>query len=291
MDRFDPGTICPSFHRPVKAAFPAPSAPTAGTLRSRAESGKALAHMYLDPLPTNCCAAWFCSGSEEKGYNLAVFFYGCNFDCLFCQNASHKRLDDAPEVSAEEMVQAALDPQVRCVCFFGGSPEPQLSFALEVSKRIVEESGNSKHICFEWNGCGKPDLAVKAAELALQGGGTIKFDLKAYSRNVGRALCGVPIERSFENFSMLSDSFRTRNFLTATTLLVPFYLDGREVGGIAGFLNELNPEVPYSLLIFHPDFFLRDLPVTPKAQVVECYDAARQKLRRVNLGNNQLLGL
>lgn len=247
--------------------------------------------MYLDPLPTNCCAAWFCSGSEGKGYNLAVFFYGCSFDCLFCQNSSHKKLDDAPEVSVDEMVKAALNPRVRCVCFFGGSLESQLPFALAVSKRIIEESGNTRHICFEWNGSGKPDLALKAAELSLQSGGTIKFDLKTFSPNVGRALCGVPILRSFENFSLLSDSFKARDLLTATTLLVPYYVDAEEVGGIAGFLNELDPGVPYPLLGFHPDFRLRDLPVTPKAQTQVCYEAARQNLGRVNVGNTQLLGL
>jgi pyruvate-formate lyase-activating enzyme len=58
--------------------------------------------------------------------------------CLFCQNASHKLLEWAPQTSAEKMVAAALDPRVRCVCFFGGSPEPQLSFAVEVSERIAE---------------------------------------------------------------------------------------------------------------------------------------------------------
>ncbi len=261
-----------------------------GIVRPRAESGKAFLHAYLDRLPTNCCAAWFCPGSEEAGYNLAVFFYGCSFDCLFCQNASHKRLDRAPEVAVEDLVTAALDPKVRCVCFFGGSPEPQLPFALALSKRIIEESDNSKHICFEWNGCGKPDLALEAAELSLRSGGTIKFDLKAFSPNVGRALCGVPIDRPFRNFSLLFESYKSRNFLTATTLLVPHYVDRTEVAGIAGFLGGLDPEIPYSLLAFHPDFRLRDLPVTSKAQVEECYEVARQKLRRVNLGNRQLLG-
>ena len=53
---------------------------------------------YRDPHPTNCCAAWFCPAgtgigypmyaarpASEKGFdNLAIFMYGCNFDCLFC---------------------------------------------------------------------------------------------------------------------------------------------------------------------------------------------------------------
>jgi len=59
-----------------------------GELRSFASPDHALVHMYIDPLPTNCCAAWFCYGSSQFGKeNIAVFFYACNFDCLFCQNS------------------------------------------------------------------------------------------------------------------------------------------------------------------------------------------------------------
>jgi pyruvate formate lyase activating enzyme len=261
-----------------------------GSLGFRSPKGRALAHMYLDPLPTNCCSAWFCGGSELRGFNLAVFFYGCGFDCLFCQNASHKAVEAAPTASEDDMVAAALDKEVRCVCFFGGSPEPQLAFALEVSERIIEESGNTKRICWEWNGCGDTEPVAKAAELSRKSGGTIKFDLKASTRSLGFALCGVDTARSFENFASLARSFPQRNLLTATTLLVPFYIDRREVGEIASFIGGLNPAVPYSLLVFHPAYKLRDLPVTPRAQVEECYREARRHLDRVEIGNRQLLG-
>ncbi|MFW6181295.1 MAG: radical SAM protein, partial [Spirochaetota bacterium] len=36
-----------------------------GRLRERVPGGSILAHAYLDRLPTNCCAAWFCRGSRE----------------------------------------------------------------------------------------------------------------------------------------------------------------------------------------------------------------------------------
>ncbi len=260
-----------------------------GHLHSRAPQNSALAYMYLDPLPTNCCAAWFCRGSREPGYNLAVFFYGCNFDCLFCQNASHKLLDQAQTITADEMMEAALNPQVRCVCFFGGSPEPQLPFALKVARRIIEASGNRKHICWEWNGCGHPALVQKAAELSARSGGTVKFDLKAFHPHIAHALCGVPNRRALENFQRVHAQFPQSDVLTATTLLVPFYTDKTEVEQIARFIADCSPDIPYSLLIFHPDFYLKDLPVTPRRQVEECYRVARKYLKRVNIGNEHLL--
>ena len=262
---------------------------SSGRLVHAAPAGSALAHMYLDPLPTNCCAAWFCRGSRDSGCNLAVFFYGCNFDCLFCQNATHKHLSGAPVLSADALVKAAIEPHVRCVCFFGGSPEPQLPFALEVSRRIIEESGNRKRICWEWNGCGSPRLVESAAELSLRSGGVVKFDLKAFHPDVARALCGVDTSRSLENFSRIARTFREADLLTATTLLVPYYVDAEEVGAIARFIAGLDAGIPYSLLIFHPDYQMSDLPVTPLNQIDACMEAARSHLQRVNLGNVHLL--
>jgi pyruvate formate lyase activating enzyme len=260
-----------------------------GKLTDNKPSKCALAHMYLDPLPTNCCAGWFCHGNQEKGYNLAVFFYGCNFDCLFCQNASHKNLKNATTISEDEMVEAALDKNVKCVCFFGGSPEPQLPFAIRVARRIIAESQNNKHICWEWNGCGNNALVIQAAESAYASGGTVKFDLKVHHPKIAYALCGVDNKASFKNFSLLADRYRLSDFITATTLLVPYYTDQKEVARISQFIADYDKDIPYSLLVFHPDYYLMDLPVTPKRQVEACYEAASKYLKKVHIGNKHLL--
>ena len=79
--------------------------------------------------------------------------------------------------------------------------------------------------------------------------------------------------------------------LTATTLLVPFYVDEKEVEDIASFIASINRDIPYSLLVFHPDYYMRDMPITPTEQVHRCYEAAKRHLKNVNIGNKQLLGL
>ncbi|MDW8360721.1 MAG: radical SAM protein, partial [Candidatus Caldarchaeum sp.] len=133
--------------------------------------GKALLRYYLDPHVTNCCNAYFCPagtgcgypryaykpGPETGYYNLALFFYGCSFNCLFCQNWSHKQLSEAPLVSVEELVQTTLEnPRISCWCWFGGSPEPQLPFAVMASRAVLEAKPSHRilRICYEWNGDG-----------------------------------------------------------------------------------------------------------------------------------------
>ncbi len=262
----------------------------------------ALAHTYYDSIPTNCCAAWFCPPCQKascgREVNLAVFFYGCNFDCLFCQNAQHKYLKEAEKITLVEFTKRALRPEVHCVCYFGGSPEPQFPFALKAAWASLEEAqkqGRDLRICWEWNGCGNENLVRQAAKLSLASAGTIKFDLKAWNEKLSLALCGVSNRQAYENFTLIAQDYlqqANHHLLTATTLLVPGYVNAEEVSHIAQFIADLDPRIPYSLLIFHGDFVMADLPTTPLEQAIRCYRAAKAAgLEMVNVGNLHLLGL
>ncbi|RLF11445.1 MAG: radical SAM protein [Thermoprotei archaeon] len=282
-----------------------------GRLVSKVSAEVSLMYGYYDPHVTNCCAAWFCPAGTgagypkyamrrgpEKGYaNYAVFFYGCNFDCLFCQNAAHKELAGAPTVTVKEFVRHVVrNEDYTCICYFGGSPEPQLPFAINASRRVLEELSGKRvmRICFEWNGCGNRDLVKQAAELSLVSGGNIKFDLKCYSEELSYALSGVSNRAAYENFEMIAREFYGERpevpVLNATTLLVPGYVTAEEVDEIAEFIASLNPDIPYSLLVFHPDHYMDDMPITPRKQVEECLEAAKRHLKRVHVGNIHLLG-
>lgn len=282
-----------------------------GRLISLTSTTIGVLHAYLDPQITNCCSAWFCPagtgsaypkygyrpGPEYGYYNLAIFFYGCNFDCLFCQNASHKKVSAEEVVTVKELVEETKRNRlISCWCFFGGSPEPQLPFAIKASKEALKEMHNRiLRICFEWNGCGNPKLVRRAAEISLKTGGNIKFDLKCFTPSISYALSGVSNTRAYKNFEMIAQEYYSERptipILTATTLLVPGYVDAMEVESIAKFIADLNPEIPYSLLVFHPDFMMTDLPITPLTQTTKCYKAAQKHLRRVHIGNLHMLGI
>jgi pyruvate formate lyase activating enzyme len=263
-----------------------------GVLKSKVNSYNALCEWYYDPIPTNCCASWFCNAEIEGKnlYNLAVFFYGCSFNCLFCQNYSHKFIEKGPILPIEELLKKAINDSVYCICFFGGSPEPQLPFAIKFSEEILKIK--KVRICFEWNGNGNENLVMKAGEIAFKSGGIIKFDLKAFDENLNIALTGISNKKTYENFKLIAKEFLSKSdfsVLTATTLLVPYYIDEVEVEKIAKFISDINPEIPYSLLVFYPEFFLNDLPVTPNEIVFKCYDKAKKYLKNVHIGNLHLL--
>jgi pyruvate formate lyase activating enzyme len=133
----------------------------------------------------------------------------------------------------------------------------------------------------------------QAVQLSLKTGGCIKFDLKAFDDHLHRALTGVTNKRTMENFTRAADYVSLRPdppLLMASTLLVPGYIDAQEVGRIAHFIAELNPDIPYSLLGFHPHFFMPDLPRTSVRHAEEAEAAARAAgLTRVRVGNRHLL--
>jgi len=296
-----------------------------GRLASIVGYGRLIAYTYLDPHPTNCVAEPVCPGATGRGYprftftrgvergyyNLAVFLGGCPLDCVYCQNWQHKVVvSGAPPPShvksVGELVEEALNPRVTCICYFGGDPTPQLPLVLRANRIIVREAERRgqwpKRICWETNGLASPGLLRAAALQSLESGGIVKVDWKAWSPSVYEALTGVngerALERLRENTRMLASIASERGeppLLVVSVLLVPGYVDVKEVRGIArylaGLMEEYSVNIPLVLLGFHPDYLARDLPVTSRRHALEAREAAVEEgVREVYIGNAWLLG-
>jgi pyruvate formate lyase activating enzyme len=278
-----------------------------GTLEG-VSSEKGNVSWYYDGLPTNCVADWVCPGGTGAGYpqfaytsgseygfkNLAVFYHGCSFDCLFCQNWNHReRVWEPPGVTPKELAQA-IDDRTSCICYFGGDPTPQLPHAIQVSKKaIAKAKGRVLRICWETNGSMNPELLKEMVDLSLTSGGCIKFDIKAWNESLHTALCGISNKWTKKNFEWVVPWIKKRPeppLLIASTLLVPGYIDEEEVREISSWMVSLNPDIPYTLLAFYPQFFFKDLPLTSREMAFRCKEVAvGEGLRRVRIGNLHLL--
>ncbi len=75
------------------------------------------------------------------------------------------------------------------------------------------------------------------------------------------------------------------------TLLVPGYVDIYEVKKLAQFIASLNPDIPYSLLAFHPQFLMDGLPFTSHSHAQKAKEVAEKAgLKNVRIGNINILG-
>jgi pyruvate formate lyase activating enzyme len=271
---------------------------------------KGILQWYYDPLPTNCVAEWVCPGGTGCGYpkysysgsgpeyghnNLAVFYGACTFDCLFCQNWHYRQHSRnlTPVLSGKELA-SKVKPDTSCICFFGGDPTAQIAHAIKASKIALESNkGRILRICWETNGTAMPPLLERMAELSLSSGGCIKIDMKAWDDPLNLALCGASNRQTLKNMEWLAGYGKRRKeppLLVVSTLMVPGYVDAVEVEKIARFLASLDPTIPYSLLAFHPDFEMTDMPVTTKKEANDCLNAARGAgLENVKIGNVHLL--
>ncbi|MBW2087073.1 MAG: radical SAM protein [Deltaproteobacteria bacterium] len=264
---------------------------------------------YYDPLPTNCVGSFVCPAGTAGGYpeysvsrtpeygykNLAVFYHACSFNCLYCQNYHFKtQTASSIRVSSKDLADA-VDEKTTCICYFGGDPTPQILHALKASRLARQQNpGRILRVCWETNGAMQEPFLSMMAEITLESGGCVKFDLKAWDERIHYALCGVGNQKTLENFETLSGRISQRPdppFLLASTLLVPGYVDEDEVKAIASYMAGLNPDIPYNLLAFHPLFYLRDFPTTSRRHALRCQEAAKRAgLRRVHIGNIHLLG-
>jgi len=138
-----------------------------------------------------------------------------------------------------------------------------------------------------------PELLGEMLNLSLKSGGCIKFDIKAWNDSLHKALCGVSNARTKENFERAAQWVEKRPkppLLVASTLLVPGYIDEKEVEDISKWIASLDPEIPYALLAFHPQFFFKDLPTTSRRMAFRCKEVAEEAgLRNVRIGNLHLL--
>ncbi|MGB9591911.1 MAG: radical SAM protein, partial [Candidatus Kryptoniota bacterium] len=224
--------------------------------------------------------------------------YGsCSFDCLFCQNWHYRYLSTkrSPTMSAKDLALKISDRRVSCICFFGGDPSTQMPHSLETCRiacEIARDSGRILRLCWETNGHLTHDMAMAAGEYALNSGGNIKFDIKAWDENLNIALCGISNREALKNFKSLGSIYEKRPdppLLSASTLLIPGYIDSQEVEKIAEFIGSIDRKIPYTLLAFYGCYAMSDLPTTSRSLAIECKKSALKHLDNVSIGNPHLL--
>jgi pyruvate formate lyase activating enzyme len=162
--------------------------------------------------------------------------------------------------------------------------------ALAAAQKLAKKGVS---ICWETAGTSNAKLLERAVDLSLATGGCIKFDLKARDEALHIALTGGSNQRTLENFTQAARRVAERPdppLVIASTLLVPGYVDPREVGCIARFIASINPNIPYALLGFAPHFHMQDLPRTSVGHAQAAVEAARAAgLTNVRIGNRHLL--
>jgi pyruvate formate lyase activating enzyme len=221
-----------------------------------------------------------CPGSSVLSFGML----GCNLRCRFCQNwhISQAGRDEQAEAlprrtTPEQLADAASRAGSRWVAATYNEPVITAEWVVDVFRAA---HSRSLRTCIVSNGFARPETVawmipwVDAANI----------DLKCFTE-AGYRWLGGSLQPVLDTIRAL---WQGGVWVEVTTLVVPEFSDSpAEAQGIAGFLADVSPDLPWHVSAYHPDYLMSDGPAaTPPATVERvCAAGRRAGLHYVYAGN------
>jgi pyruvate formate lyase activating enzyme len=225
--------------------------------------GKVIAR-HVDPIEKKPLFH-FLPGS--RSYSIATV--GCNFKCLFCQNADISQMpSDRHQIWGEDMtptmvVNEAVASGSATIAYTYTEPTIYFELALDSAQLAIKKG--VKNI-FVSNGY-MTEECLKSIYPDLHGA---NVDLKAYSDRFYKEQCGAKLEPVLRTLELMKEM---GIWVEVTTLLIPGLNDStEELENIAKFLVGLDPDIPWHISRFHPTYRLTDRGATPAESIRRARD-------------------
>jgi pyruvate-formate lyase-activating enzyme len=172
-------------------------------------------------------------------------------------------------------------PARNIVAFTGGDLACRADFYAQATKRIKGACREEMWILLETNGYG---LTPKNLDtLASAGLDSFWLDIKAYDTETYRKLCGTTNENVLEAPARIRD----RGFvLEVLSLYIPGWVETNQLTRVAELIKELDPNIPFTLLAFFPEYELSGVRPPTLTEMLKAYSTVKALgLKRVKLGN------
>jgi pyruvate formate lyase activating enzyme len=264
------------------------------------EGGKLRLVVYGRP-----CAVWvdpvekkplfhFLPGS--RSFSIGTF--GCNYNCLYCQNSDisqapqearqkdpkhwreyfQKLVDKCEEWPPERIVEAALRDGCKSISFTYNEPTIFTEYAIDVMRLAKKKGLKGVYVTngYESRECWD---AVKGYVDAAN------IDLKAYNKRFYTELCKVPGYEPVKE--SITYAKKLGIWVEVTTLIIPGWNDDEEeLRAEAQWLASIDPQMPWHVTAFHPDYRMQDTPATAPDMLVKAREIGKAAgLKHVYCGN------
>jgi pyruvate formate lyase activating enzyme len=216
--------------------------------------------------------------------SFSVATIGCNFHCPFCQNwqisqASKKKdsLLAGQECLPQEVVRAAKKHGCRSISYTYTEPTIYFEYAYDTAK-LAKKDGLAN--VFVTNG----DMSQDALEMIKPYLDACNVDLKAFSENFYKKMCGARLQPVLDSIRRMKDM---DVWVEVTTLIIPGQNDSEEeLTQIARFISELDPNIPWHISRFHPDYKYTDASATPLNSLRLAHNIGKNEgLHYIYIGN------
>ncbi len=235
---------------------------------------------HIDPIEKKPLYHFF---PGTLSYSIATV--GCNFRCLFCQNADIAQMPSdgkgmivGDAVTPREVVTAALKGDCKSISYTYTEPTVYFEFAFDTAK-LAREKGIQN--IFVTNGY----MTAEALHMIHPYLDAANVDLKAFSEDFYKTYCSAKLRHVKEILKLMKS---LGIFIEVTTLIIPGLNDNKnELEELAQFLaDSLGRETPWHISRFHPTYKLTDRPRTPVETLVMAREIGIQAgLRYVYTGN------
>ena len=209
-------------------------------------------------------------------YAFSIATVGCNFSCLFCQNADISQFPKEKKeiigefLPPEEIVSYAKRNKCKSISYTYTEPTIFFEYAYETAK-IAHQQGIKNN--FVTNGF----ISKEAIKLISPYLDAANVDLKSFGDDFYKKFCGARLQPVLDSLKLMKE---LGIWVEVTTLIIPTLNDSaEELKSIAEFILGLGQETPWHISRFYPHYKMADLPPTP----VETLHKAREIGKKVGL--------
>ncbi len=211
---------------------------------------------------------------------LSIGGLGCNLSCSFCQNyhIAHQQAQTVKmtpaQVVALALAEQRSDPKQIGIAFTYNEPTMDYEFVLDTA-RLAKDKGLKTALIT--NGYLQPE----PWQALLQHIDALNIDVKAFTEEFYRELCGASLEPVLRNVALAYE----QSHVELTYLVIPGKNDRpEEMARLADWVASLSPDIPLHLTRYFPNYKLK-IAATPVSSLEQLRQVAAEKLNFVYLGN------
>ena len=212
--------------------------------------------------------------------SLTIGTSSCNFNCRYCSNAYIARQDPATlvehtyEISPEDLLRMAQKLKCHNIVFSVNEPTVSLPTLLQL-KECAARAGMPMG-CLT-NAYGTEESTALLASIFE----FMNIGLKGFSSKFYRDYIGVrevaPVLRNIRLLASVRHAEVTTPVIEAA--------NDSELGAIAEFLSDINPEIPWHVFRLLPEHEMKNAQYPSIEKICRALESAREKLRYVYFHN------
>ena len=217
----------------------------------------------------------------SRSYSISTV--GCNFRCAHCQNYQISQYQHThPDIPGQDRTPADIvnaAEQTGCASISYTYVEPTIFYEFAYDCAVLARERGIKNI-FVSNGYMTEEVTRHLAPV-LDG---INIDIKAFTDKFYRQVCKAKLQPVLDTVRLMHE---LGIWVEVTTLVIPGWNDSREeLQGVARFIKEIDPALPWHVSAFYPTYKMLDRPPTPVATIKLAREiGVAEGLRFVYVGN------